>query len=131
MPPHSHTPVRFLVHTHKNEAPPVAMEIGVVSQHNQGLFFARRGEHTYYIASVHKNPALLGSNDVVLEEHATGVTLYSLLVLHANADSGIVCDQLEDMDDGFQLRMRVPNPFCPRPGSDARAFEQTLRFFAL
>ena len=45
-------------------------------------------------------------------------------------DNGIVFDQLIETPDGFQLRVRVPNPFPAfKPHSAVCAYAQTLHFF--
>jgi hypothetical protein len=101
------------------------VELTGVSEHNQGLLMARF-EGRVYVASVWKNPSIVNEVDAVLEEHAVGVTLFSLLKYSDSVT--IQGEQFENIEDGFQLRVHVLNPF---PRSQAYAFVQTLRFFVL
>jgi hypothetical protein len=81
-----HTRAQFLVANHRSPPPPpsattasnttptttTTIELGVVSQHMKGLFFARREDGRLYVAVTTHNPATLNANNEVLEEHTMG-----------------------------------------------------------
>jgi hypothetical protein len=127
MPRTLRIPAHFLT---ANTAAPPLVEISVVSSRNKGLFFVRK-DGLNYIAATSNNPATLAADDFVLEEHTMGTTLFDAFTRALETpDNGIVFDQLLETSDGFQLRVRVPNPFPSfNPRSAVCAYAQTLHFF--
>ena len=126
MPRTLRIPAQFLM---ENTAAYPVVEISTVSSRNKGLFFARKDGRNY-IAATSNNPATLTADDYVLEEHTMGTTLFDAFTRALELpNNGIVFDQLQDAPDGFQLRVRVPNPFPSfNPHSAVCAYAQTLHF---